>query len=123
MLPRRVLLLAGLLGALAVLLGAFAAHGLRAHLAADRLDVFETGVRYHMYHALALGLCGLLGRTGARLRFAPWCFLAGIALFCGSLYALALDAGRWLGAVTPFGGIALVAGWLALGFEARRGGT
>jgi uncharacterized membrane protein YgdD (TMEM256/DUF423 family) len=114
-----MLLLAGLLGAVAVLLGAFAAHGLRSRLTPDQLAVFETGVRYQMFHALALGLCALLGRTGARLRVAPWCFLAGTVLFSGSLYALALDAARWLGAVTPFGGVAFVAGWLALGLGGR----
>jgi len=102
-------------GATAVLLGAFAAHALKDALPGERLAVFETGVRYHLAHALALGLC----MVRAPLRWAPACFAAGIVLFSGSLYLLALCDARWLGAVTPFGGVLFVAGWVLLAVEKR----
>ena len=92
---------------LAVALGAFAAHGLKARLTPDMLAVFETGVRYHAWHALGLIALGS-GRGPDR---AGWCFLAGIALFSGSLYLLALTGVRKLGMVTPFGGLLFLAGW------------
>src|SRR5439155_24204123 len=93
-------------GATAVLLGAFAAHGLKQSLLPEQLAVFETGVRYQIYHALALGLCWLCARGGAPARVAAWCFLAGIVLFSGSLYLLALTDAKWLAAITPAGGLA-----------------
>jgi uncharacterized membrane protein YgdD (TMEM256/DUF423 family) len=96
-------------GALAVLAGAFAAHGLKARLSPDLLAVWETGARYHMYHALAMALAAMAGA-----RWSPALFLAGIALFCGSLYALALTGTGWLGAVTPIGGVLFIAGWICL---------
>ena len=102
-------------GALAVAAGAFAAHGLRAHLAADMLSAWETGARYHMYGALAMGLAALAGS-----RWAPALFLAGIVLFCGSLYALALGGPAWLGPVTPFGGGLLIAGFVCLAISSWR---
>jgi uncharacterized membrane protein YgdD (TMEM256/DUF423 family) len=105
-------------GATAVLLGAFAAHALNDALSCDRLAVFETGVRYHMVHALALGLC----MVRAPLRWAPACFAAGIVLFSSSLYLLAWCDVRWLGAVTPFGGVLFVAGWVLLAVEKRSPG-
>ena len=108
--------LAGVFGAAAVLLGAFGAHGLKNVLSDAQLATYETGVRYHAYHALALLACGLRGN----LRLAPWLLSAGILLFSGSLYLLVLTDLRWLGAITPVGGLALVAGWLALGFESPR---
>ena len=103
---------------LAVTLGAFGAHGLRGRLSPDMLAVFETGVRYHMYHALAILLVGLvMGRLGGWLiQTAGWCFVAGIVLFSGSLYALALSGVTILGAVTPLGGVAFLAGWACLAF-------
>jgi uncharacterized membrane protein YgdD (TMEM256/DUF423 family) len=108
----RGLLLAGaLLGAAGVALGAFGAHGLRARLDARALEVWETAVRYHLVHAVAL-LALALSPHAASLRTAGWLFAAGIALFSGSLYALALGGPRLLGPVTPLGGLALVAGWL-----------
>jgi uncharacterized membrane protein YgdD (TMEM256/DUF423 family) len=108
----RGLLLAGaLLGAAGVALGAFGAHGLRARLDARALEVWETAVRYHLVHAVAL-LALALSPYAAQLRTAGWLFAAGIALFSGSLYALALGGPRLLGPVTPLGGLALVAGWL-----------
>jgi uncharacterized membrane protein YgdD (TMEM256/DUF423 family) len=109
-------------GALAVMLGAFGAHGLKARVSADDLAVFETGVRYHMYHALALLAVGwLAGRsTGSLVQIAGWLFVAGIAVFSGSLYALVLSGQRWLGAITPLGGLALIGGWSALAVAAFR---
>jgi uncharacterized membrane protein YgdD (TMEM256/DUF423 family) len=105
---------------IAVGLGAFGAHGLRARLVPDMLAVFEIGVRYQMYHAL-----GLLGVAWAAHRWpgtaataAGWLFVAGTLVFCGTLYALSLTGQRWLGAVTPLGGAAFVAGWLALAWAA-----
>jgi uncharacterized membrane protein YgdD (TMEM256/DUF423 family) len=106
--------------ALAVALGAFAAHGLRGRLPAEALAVFETGARYHVYHALALlaagWACARWGGpwTGA----AGWLFVAGTVLFSGSLYLLAVTGVRALGAVTPFGGLAFILGWLALAIGA-----
>jgi uncharacterized membrane protein YgdD (TMEM256/DUF423 family) len=103
-------------GFIAVGLGAFAAHGLKARLPAELLAVFETGVRYQMYHALAL-LAASWAQTrwpGTLASASGWLFLAGTVLFSGSLYVLALSGARWLGAVTPFGGLAFLAGWLCL---------
>jgi uncharacterized membrane protein YgdD (TMEM256/DUF423 family) len=108
---RGLLLTAGLLGAAGVALGAFGAHGLRARLDARALEVWETAVRYHLVHAVAL-LALALSPHAAQLRTAGWLFAAGIALFSGSLYALALGGPRLLGPVTPLGGLALIAGWL-----------
>jgi uncharacterized membrane protein YgdD (TMEM256/DUF423 family) len=108
---RGLLLAAALLGAAGVALGAFGAHGLRARLDARGLEVWETAVRYHLVHAIAL-LALALSPHAAQLRTAGWLFAAGIALFSGSLYALALGGPRLLGPVTPLGGLALIAGWL-----------
>jgi uncharacterized membrane protein YgdD (TMEM256/DUF423 family) len=103
------------LAAVAVTAGAFGAHALRSHLAPADLVTFETAARYQMYHALALVAVGLLvDRGAARAPLAGWLFLAGIALFCGSLYLLVLTGQRWLGAVTPFGGISFIAAWVVL---------
>src|SRR6478609_11510355 len=102
-----------LLGAVGVGFGAFGAHGLRGRLSPDMLAVFETGVRYQMYHAFALLMTALaLARfDGWLLRTAGWLFTAGIVLFSGSLYALALSGVTVLGAITPIGGLAFLAGW------------
>jgi uncharacterized membrane protein YgdD (TMEM256/DUF423 family) len=101
---------------MAVILGAFGAHALRNRIVPDMLGVFEIGVRYQMYHALALLAVGLaVGRWPApAITVAGWLFIAGTLVFSGSLYILALTGARWLGAVTPLGGVALIAGWLAL---------
>ena len=106
----------------AVALGAFAAHGLKARLDAQMLAIFETGVRYQMYHAL-----GLLAVAWAQTRWpgtpaiaAGWLFIAGTLLFSGSLYLLVLSGTRWLGAVTPLGGLAFLAGWLCLAWAAAK---
>lgn len=108
--------LGALSAGLAVALGAFAAHGLRSRLSAEALATFETGARYHMYHALALlGVSWALGRwSGPWASAAGWLFVAGTILFSGSLYVLAVTGVRALGAITPFGGLAFILGWLAL---------
>jgi len=113
------LLAAGAINAaLAVAAGAFAAHGLRERLAPRALEIFETGARYHMYHALAMVLCALVATSGART--AGWMFQGGIAVFSGSLYALALTDVKVLGAITPLGGLAFLAGWIWLAVSALR---
>ena len=101
--------------ALAVAAGAFAAHGLRERLEPRALEVFETGARYHLIHAVAMVLCGVLA-----MRAQGWVFQAGIVLFSGSLYVLALTGVKGLGAVTPFGGLAFIVAWLWLAFAAWR---
>jgi uncharacterized membrane protein YgdD (TMEM256/DUF423 family) len=119
---RNWLFVAGLMGALAVLCGAFAAHGLSARLDENARAVFETGARYHMYHALAMGLGALAmrGEAESRARAACLLFLVGILLFSGSLYLLALTGMNALGFVTPFGGLAFIAGWILLALAALR---
>jgi uncharacterized membrane protein YgdD (TMEM256/DUF423 family) len=121
--PVRGILLAGAVSAfVAVAAGAFGAHALRTRLPADLLAVFETGARYAMYHALALGLVAVLAgvRPGPLLVPAAVCFGAGILLFSGSLFALALSGVRALGAITPLGGLAFLAGWVLLALHALR---
>ena len=105
-------------GFLGVAAGAFGAHALRTRVPPDLLAVFETGARYQMYHALALLAVGLAAaRVPSRaLRAAGWLFAAGIVVFSGSLYALALTGVRVLGAITPLGGLCFLAGWTALAF-------
>lgn len=113
---RLFLTIAGLLGFLAVAGGAFGAHALRARVTPEALAVFETGVRYHMYHALALlGVGILLGRLSTnQLVWAGWLFIIGTVIFSGSLYLLTFTGVRSWGAVTPLGGVALLAGWGSL---------
>jgi uncharacterized membrane protein YgdD (TMEM256/DUF423 family) len=120
---RLFLAMGALSAAISVAAGAFGAHALKARLTPDLLAVFETGARYEMYHALGLLAAGLaLARSpGAAAAWAGWLFLAGTLLFSGSLYALALTGVRALGAVTPFGGVAFIAGWIALAIAALRG--
>lgn len=98
---------------LAVTFGAFGSHSLKAVLTQDMLAVFETGVRYQMYHALALLAVGWAAHQYPQASFplAGWLFTAGIVLFSGSLYVLTLSGERWLGAVTPLGGLCFLAGW------------
>jgi len=120
---RLVVLAAGLLGALGVLLGAFGAHGLKQRLAPDLLALWQTAVQYHQWHTLAMLATGLLLVHVPQhpwLRAAAVLFFAGIVLFSGSLYALALGAPRLLGAITPLGGLALIAAWSCLAVAAFR---
>ncbi len=109
-------------GAIAVMLGAFGAHALKARLSPEMLTIFETGVRYHMYHALALIAVGLSAARwpGAGLGVSGGLMLAGIVIFSGSLYTLALTGIRWLGAITPIGGVAFIAGWAWFAFAVWR---
>lgn len=119
----RFVLAAAVFGGLGVALGAFGAHALRTRLTPDLLAVFETGVRYQMYHALALlGVALLVVKLpGTSMpATAGWLFIAGILLFSGSLYVLTLTGLRWMGAITPFGGVAFVAGWALLALAALR---
>jgi uncharacterized membrane protein YgdD (TMEM256/DUF423 family) len=115
------------IGALAafigVAFGAFGAHGLRGRLSAESLNVFETGVRYQMYHAFALFVVAIaLARFGGwSVRAAGWMFTFGIVIFSGSLYALALTGVRTFGAITPIGGLAFLAGWGLLVWAAIAG--
>jgi uncharacterized membrane protein YgdD (TMEM256/DUF423 family) len=114
--------LAALNGLVAVALGAFGAHGLKQRVAADLLVIFETGARYHMTHALALLGAGLLAlhHASATLQAAAIAFCVGILLFSGSLYLLALSGVRWLGAITPLGGLAFLIGWSLFAWSAWR---
>jgi len=107
-------------GFIGVALGAFAAHALKSRLNADLLATFEVGVRYQMYHAFALLVVGWAQTRwpGPVLDAGGWLFVAGTVIFSGSLYALSLSGLRWLGAITPIGGLALLAGWLCLAWAA-----
>ena len=109
--------LGSLSGMLAVVFGAFGAHGLRNRLDDYYMGVFETAVQYHFYHALALlgvGIIALSQPQTVMLKSAGWLFLLGTLVFSGSLYLLALTGTKWLGAITPLGGLAFIAGWACL---------
>ena len=106
-------------GAIAVIAGAFGSHALRERLDPEMLRVFEVGVRYQMYHALALLAVGILAARGLQLQAAGWCFLVGTVFFSGSLYALALGGSKLFGPITPIGGAILIAGWALLAWAAR----
>jgi uncharacterized membrane protein YgdD (TMEM256/DUF423 family) len=116
--PERLFAAAGAIsGLIAVALGAFGAHGLRQRLSPEMLAVFETGVRYQVYHALALfAVAWAVSRwtSSPQAAWAGWLFIAGTVIFSGSLYILATSGVRWLGAITPVGGICFLAGWLSL---------
>ena len=117
---RTFLALGALFAGLAVAAGAFGAHGLKGRLAPDMLEVFETAARYQMYHALGLMVVAWTAARWPATAVAGWCMVAGILVFCGSLYVLSLTGIRWLGAITPLGGLAFIAGWLALALAAWR---
>lgn len=122
---RSAVLIAAVLGFLAVVAGTFGAHVLRGRIDPDLLETYEVGVRYHMYHALAILACAALaGRLPARrLGWAVRFFTAGVAVFAGSLYLLVISGARWLGMITPLGGVMLLLGWLCLaGAALGRGG-
>ena len=109
------LILGGINAALVVMLGAFGAHGLREKLSAEMLAVYQTGVHYHLFHALGLMVVGLAATqiTGSvYLKWSGWLMLAGVVLFSGSLYLLSITGLRWLGAVTPFGGLSFIVAWM-----------
>jgi uncharacterized membrane protein YgdD (TMEM256/DUF423 family) len=116
--------LAGISGGLAVVLGAFGAHTLQGKIEPQLLAAFEVGVRYQMYHALALlGVDAASTRWSASkmLTAAGWSFVVGMGLFSGSLYVLSLTGVLWLGAVTPLGGVAFIVGWVCLTVAAPQG--
>ncbi len=125
MAAKSLLVLAGLFAALAVLLGAFGAHGLKAKLTPEMLAVYQTGVQYHMWHALGLAVIGFAALHWPQanaLRWAGWLMIAGIVLFSGSLYALALTNIKILGAITPFGGLAFIVAWLVFAVSVWKSG-
>lgn len=122
-LERLFVALGALSAFIAVAAGAFGAHALKARLAPDLLAIFDTAARYQLTHALALLAVAWACRRwpGSSVRWAGWCFAIGTVLFSGSLYLLALTGARGLGAVTPFGGVAFLLGWLLLAWGAWRG--
>jgi len=107
---------ASVLLALAVALGAFGAHGLKSQLSTDMMQTYKTGVEYHFYHALGLLLIGILAISfpSELIKWSAICLVAGIILFSGSLYVLAVSGIKWLGAITPIGGLSFIAGWVLL---------
>ncbi len=111
----RLLAAAAVNALVAVAAGAFGAHGLEDRLDEHHLEIFETAARYHMYHALGIGLCALVGA-----RRAGWVMQAGVVVFSGSLYLLAVTGAKWLGAITPLGGTAMMVGWGMLALWAWR---
>ena len=117
------LILGSINAMLAVILGAFGAHGLKGRLTEDLLAIYQTGVQYHFYHSLGLLLIGVIAWQlpgSVWLKWSAWIMLAGIILFSGSLYVLALTNVRWLGIITPIGGIAFIVSWLLLAMAAFR---
>jgi uncharacterized membrane protein YgdD (TMEM256/DUF423 family) len=119
----RTLTAGAILAGIGVLLGAFGAHALQDRLTEDKLEIWETGARYHMYHALAILAVGLLRRRSSanELRVAATLFGIGIGMFSGSLYSLALSDLGLFGVLTPVGGLAFLGGWIALAVGAWRG--
>lgn len=109
-------------GAVGVMLGAFGAHGLKARVGPADLAIWETAAKYHLIHALALLAAGWANERwpGAWSLASGWLFTAGIVVFSGTLYAMVLTGQRWLGAITPIGGVCLIAGWCALAVAAFR---
>ena len=120
--PRMFIVLGALLAALGVAAGAFGAHALADSVSPERIKVFDTAARYHLIHSLALVLTGIIAATwpSTQSNIAGYLFLAGIAIFSGSLYLLVLTDTAWLGAVTPLGGLALIAAWCMLAWGAMR---
>lgn len=113
---KTILMIAAVMMALAVAIGAFGAHGLKSHLSDEMLQTYKTGVDYHFYHALGLLLVGVLSLNmpSGLLNWSAILLAAGIVLFSGSLYVLAITGIKWLGAVTPLGGLSFIAGWILL---------
>lgn len=102
---------------IAVMLGAFGAHGLKSRLSAEMMDIFQTAVQYHFYHALGLLAVGIIAMhlpESGWLKASGWAMIAGIVIFSGSLYLLSVTGIKWLGAITPIGGTAFIAAWILL---------
>ena len=122
---QKLFLLAGSIAmALAVALGAFGAHGLKSKLSQEMLDIFETGVQYHFYHAIGLLIVSLLAQylpNSSLLKWGGWLMITGIIIFSGSLYTLSTTGIRWLGAITPIGGLCFIASWIIIGLAAWKG--
>ncbi len=122
---QKLFLIAGSIAmALAVVLGAFGAHTLENHLSEKMLDIFQTGVTYHFYHAIGLLILGLAAHylpDSGWLKWSGWLMAGGIFLFSGSLYILATSGMRWLGAVTPFGGFCFIASWILFAVAVWKG--
>ena len=116
------IILGASLAGIAVILGAFGVHGLKSKVSPADLAIFETGVRYHMYHALGLILLGILGfyYSGNVIQLPAVLLSVGILIFSGSLYILVLTGIRWMGAITPIGGVAFIGGWVTLVFKILR---
>ncbi len=121
---KQIIKAAAISGALAVGIGAFGAHGLKDTLElTGRLETFETGVRYHFYHTLALlgiGFLALIKPDWKQLGFSASCMMLGMVIFSGSLYILSLTGINWLGAITPIGGVAFILGWLGIFWSASK---
>ncbi len=118
-----MLAISGVLGGLGVIAGAFAAHALKERLDPASLNAFEVGVRYQIYHAIALlGLCAVPLWSSRWIRCAGWSWLIGVLLFSGSLYGLAFTDWKWLGPVTPLGGVAFIVGWVCVAGAAMTAG-
>ncbi len=113
---KTILLTAAFLLALAVILGAFGAHGLKEKLGNEMMQIYKTGVEYHFYHALGLLLVGVLSAQmpSSLMNWSAICLTVGVVIFSGSLYTLAITGVRWLGAITPLGGLSFIAGWVLL---------
>ncbi len=113
--PKTFLLIGAVNMALCVALGAFGAHGLKNRLSEHLFAVYQTGIQYHLLHAIGLLVVGLVmfqAGHGGLFRWAGYLMLIGIVLFCGSLYVLALGGEKWIGMLTPFGGLAFIAAWI-----------
>ena len=113
---KTILMTASVLLALAVAIGAFGAHGLKSHLSAEMIQIYKTGVEYHFYHGLGLLLIGVIAISfpSELLKWSAIFLMVGIILFSGSLYILSITGIKWLGAITPFGGLSFIAGWVLL---------
>lgn len=119
--PKIIIVIASLLLAIAVAAGAFGAHALKNILSAERLETWQTAVQYHAWHALGLMLIALIGvQFDIAITWPAYLILTGILVFSGSLYVLCLSGISWLGAITPIGGVAFIAGWIWLGIQVLR---
>ena len=123
MIAKTYLIIAAVSGLIAVTIGAFGAHGLKGRIDEDLMIVYQTGVQYHFYHTFALLVVSLLLIQFPNISLLKWSgilFIAGTLIFSGSLYVLAISGVRWLGAITPIGGLAFIAGWTCLAIAASK---